>query len=107
MRYLKVYESYFQDLTTYTYGDTSKSFRIKYPNFKGDECLNIGWIGSEIPVIGNVSDEFIKKLEEVEKSNEFTSERHMGYHRCQICGEILGSSVKKINGERCYELHIS
>jgi len=87
----KINESYFQDLTPYAYG-------------RPDDCLNIGWIGKEIPEIGDVSDEFIKKLEEVELSDEFTAERHKGFHRCEICGKIMGSSVKKISGNgKCYK----
>lgn len=98
MRHLKTFqsinESYFQDLTPYAYGRIDRD----------RECLNIGWIGKdENFTTGETSEEFLKKLEEVEKSDEFTSERHKGFHRCELCGDLMGTQVKKISGEKCYK----
>ena len=94
MKHLKLFESYYEDLTPYAYG-----------RIHGKECLNVGWIGSEENfTTGEVSEEFIKKLEAVERSDEYTSERHKGFHRCELCGVLMGSQVKKIeyNG-KCYK----
>ena len=92
MKYIKLFESYYEDLTPYTYD-------------RSDNSLNIGWIGSkENFETGEVPEEFIKKLEQVELSNEYTSARHKGFHDCELCGERMGTSVKKIeyNG-KCYK----
>lgn len=99
MKYLKLFESYYEDLTPYAYGraDRERGQKIR--------CLNVGWIGKEENfTTGEVSKEFIKKLEEVERSDEYTSERHKGFHRCELCGDIMGTQVKKIEYDgKCYK----
>ena len=85
MKHIKLYESYYQDLTPYEYG-------------RKDDSLNIGWIGNEEDFeTGEVSDDFIKKLKEIESDDEHTKNTHKGFHQCELCGERLGSRVKKIN----------
>ena len=84
MIHIKLFESYYKDLTTYQYG-------------RPDECLNIGWIGKDESFeTGDVTSDFIEKLEKVEAFDDYTCARHKGSHRCEICGERMGSSVKKI-----------
>lgn len=95
MKYLKLFESYYEDLTPYVYGRVERDRK----------CLNIGWIGNQQNFTkGEVSEEFIKKLEEVERADEYTSEKHRGHHSCELCDVRLGSIVKKIEHNNiCYK----
>ena len=87
MKHIKLFESYYKDLTPYEYG-------------RKKDSLNIGWIGSEENFeTGEVSDEFIEKLKMIESDDEHTTERHKGFHRCELCGELLGSCVKRISSK--------
>ena len=94
MKYIKLFESYYEDLTPYTYGRRD-----------GDKCLNIGWIGKEGNFeTGEVPGEFTEKLEQIELSNKYKIEQYKGFHRCELCGVILGSQVKKIEYDgKCYK----
>lgn len=82
MKHLKTFESYYDDLTPFTYGR------------KGNNKVNIGWleIGKEYPK-GEVDPMIIKTL-----STLSPSERYKGYHGCDFCREngvryVEGSSV--------------
>ncbi len=95
MKHLKLFESYYKDLTPYEYDNAGRQ------GLHG-KCLNIGWIGKDNFEKGEVSESFLRKLIDVENSDAYTIARHKGSHTCEICGQRLGSSVKKIGPKEKY-----
>ena len=59
MKYLKLFESYYEDLTPYTYGRPKKG------------CLNVGWLdsGKDFPK-GDVDKELVNKLKQLEVNGQ-------------------------------------
>ena len=71
MLHLKLFESYYDDLTPYTYG------RSLHNNI-----VNIGWLDSQFEYTkGEVDPLVIDKLKSLEPSH-----RYKGTHRCPFCG---------------------
>jgi len=96
MKHLKLFESYYEDLTPYRYGLADKF--LDDPEYtKKFDGVNIGWIGDlDNFQKGEVPAKFIDRLIEVEKSDDFTINSHRGSHRCGLCGSQMGSRVKMV-----------
>ncbi len=78
-------ESYFSDLTPYTYGSR------RYD----DTCVNVGWLDGRLDYeTGDVPVEFLKKLEGVKMANF-----HKGSHVCELCHQVSGNGVGMIKGK--------
>jgi hypothetical protein len=81
MKYLKLFESYYEDLTPYTY--SRKEGRV-----------NVGWLDSSKDYTkGKVDDNIIQKLKLIEPS-----ERYKGFHRCPFCNDARGSTNYEVRG---------
>lgn len=71
MKYLKVFESYYEDLTKYTYGRTY------------DGYVNIGWLDKDVPFNkGAVDNKIVDKIKNITASESFK-----GSHICNICND--------------------
>lgn len=77
MRHIKLFESYFEDLTPYTYG-------------RGSNKVNIGWLDKDDFPKGEVSDELINKIKQAP-----VVERYKGSHSCPFCAK------SNVRPERC------
>jgi len=72
MKYIKLFESYFEDLTPYTYG-------------RGGNKVNIGWLDKDDFTKGEVSSELIEKIKGAP-----VAERYKGWHSCPFCDPSNG-----------------
>lgn len=75
-------ESYYEDLTPYTYGRT---------NYKNP--VNIGWLDTPDFPKGEVDPELVQKIKNAE-----TVERYRGSHSCPFCGNYRSSTNKEVKG---------
>lgn len=81
MKYLKLFESYYDDLTDYTY--SRKNGRV-----------NIGWLDSSKDYTkGKVDEDIIKKLKTIKPS-----ESYKGSHSCPFCNKARGSRDYEVSG---------
>lgn len=70
MKHLKLFESYYQDLTPYTYGRSLDK-----------NSVNIGWLDPKHDFQkGDVDKEIIEKIKNLPEA-----ERYKGYHFCEFC----------------------
>lgn len=102
MRHIKLFETYFKDLTQYNYGgeyDRTKNdprFARLFPYYS--RCVNIGWLDESHDFEkGDVPEGFIDRINQKQK----VAGRHMGWQKCQFCDDkkALSSSVYKIDAE--------
>ena len=77
MKHIKLFESYFEDLTPYTYG------RGGYGG--GVNKVNIGWLDKDDFPKGEVSLELVEKIKGAP-----VAERYKGWHSCPFCDPSHG-----------------
>lgn len=81
MKYIKLFEAYYEDLTEYKYG------RRRYGN-----SVNIGWLEKDKEYAkGEVDEDIVSKIKKAK-----VIEQYRGFHACPFCGERRGSSTTHI-----------